>query len=109
MNYLFIRDVVLHETCYRLFIFICMSTVDDCGLHVLVYYVCGMRVLFSSLTVIHVYFHSNVTMCDSENNNLFYHSMNRSVMLTSNEETAIIVLVMDYPVRKIQLASRIQK
>ena len=47
--------------------------------------------------------------CDLENNNLLYHSMNRLTMMNSDEEMAIIVLVMDYLVRKIQSASRIPK
>ena len=50
-----------------------------------------------------------LTTCDSKNNNLLYHSMNRLVMLNSDEETAIIVLVMDSLVRKIRSASRIPK
>ncbi|KAL5571332.1 hypothetical protein UlMin_020929 [Ulmus minor] len=50
-----------------------------------------------------------LTTCDLENNNLLCHLMNRLVMLNSDEETAIIVLVMDYLVRKIRSASRIPK
>ena len=47
-----------------------------------------------------------IRTCDSKNNNLLYHSMNRLMMLNSYKETAIIVLVMDYLVRKIRSASR---
>ena len=50
-----------------------------------------------------------LTTCDAKNNNLLYHSMNWLVMLNSDEETVIIVLVMDYLVRKIRSASRIPK
>ena len=50
-----------------------------------------------------------LTTCDSENKNLLYHSINRLTMMNSNEETGIIVLVINYLVRKIQMASRIPK
>ena len=46
---------------------------------------------------------------DSKNNNLLDPSMNMLMMLNSDEETTLIVLVMDYLVRKIRLASRIPK
>ena len=42
-----------------------------------------------------------LTTCDSKNKNLLFHSMNKFVMLNFDEETTIIVLVMDYLVRKI--------
>ena len=47
--------------------------------------------------------------CDSQNNNLLYHSINKLMMMNSNKETAIIVLVMDYLVRQIRSASRMPK
>ena len=50
-----------------------------------------------------------IRTCDSENNNLLYHSMNMLMMLNSDEETVIIVMVMDYLVKKIRSASRIPK
>ncbi len=43
------------------------------------------------------------------NNSLFYHSLNRYMMMNSVEQTAIIVLVMDYLVEKIRSAPRIPK
>ena len=47
--------------------------------------------------------------CDLKNNNLVDPSTYRLTMLNSDEETTLIVLVMDYLVRKIQSASGIPK
>ena len=50
-----------------------------------------------------------LTTCDLKNNNVLYCSMNRLTISNLDEETALIVLVMDYLVRKIRSASRIPK
>ena len=48
-----------------------------------------------------------LTKYDLKNNNILDPSMNRLAMLDSDEDVALIVLVMDYLVRKIRSASRI--
>ena len=47
--------------------------------------------------------------CDLKNNNVLDPSTNRLMMLDSDEEVTLIVLVMEYLVRKIRLASRVSK
>ena len=47
--------------------------------------------------------------CGSKNNNLLDPLMNRFMMLNLDEEMTLIVLVMDYLVRKIRSTSRIPK
>ena len=48
-------------------------------------------------------------MCNLKNNNVLDPSMNRLMMSDSDEEMALIVMVMDYLVRKIRSAFRIPK
>ena len=50
-----------------------------------------------------------LTTCDLKNNNVLETSMNRLMMSDSDKEVVLIVLVMDYLVRKIRSASRIPK